>query len=107
MSPTGLSLAQQRCFTHGFREAAARCPSCRRFFCRECVTEHEGKVLCASCLLALTAGAGAESRGGTWLLRFVQAAIGFVFVWLLFYYLGQILLSIPDSFHDNLVWRLQ
>ncbi|MBT8374528.1 MAG: rhomboid family protein, partial [Deltaproteobacteria bacterium] len=32
-------LALQRCNNHGQREAVARCPKCRRYFCRECITE--------------------------------------------------------------------
>ena len=28
----------------------ARCPSCRDFFCGECITEHSGKLICAACL---------------------------------------------------------
>jgi hypothetical protein len=43
-------LARQRCFNHPGREAIARCPSCRRDFCRECVTEHGDRYLCSSCL---------------------------------------------------------
>ena len=43
-------LLHQRCFNHMLREAVACCPECRRYFCRECVTEHEDKVLCAACL---------------------------------------------------------
>ena len=41
-------LVHQRCFNHMLREAVACCPECRRYFCRECVTEHEDKVLCAA-----------------------------------------------------------
>jgi hypothetical protein len=41
-------ITQQRCLNHMLREAVARCPECSRFFCRECITEHEDKVLCAS-----------------------------------------------------------
>ena len=44
------ALAHQRCFNHALREAAARCPGCGNFFCRECVTEHDDRVLCAACL---------------------------------------------------------
>src|SRR5580658_7631208 len=39
-----MTLLDQRCFNHDLREAVAQCPSCKRFFCRECVTEHaDGK----------------------------------------------------------------
>ena len=46
-------LASARCFKHLSREAVARCPECSKFYCRECVTEHEGRMMCRSCLDAL------------------------------------------------------
>jgi hypothetical protein len=42
--------AAAHCFNHPERLAAARCPECRNSFCRECVTEHEGRLSCAACL---------------------------------------------------------
>jgi len=35
---------------HPLREAAARCPHCGGTFCRECVTDEEGKLACPPCL---------------------------------------------------------
>ncbi len=46
---TGL-LKHKRCFNHADREASARCPSCKNDFCRECITEHDGRMLCVNCL---------------------------------------------------------
>src|SRR6266576_2922250 len=40
----------QHCWNHEAREAVCRCPGCARPFCRECVTEHEARLLCAQCL---------------------------------------------------------
>jgi hypothetical protein len=45
---TGLRHA--RCLFHPLREAAARCPHCGGTFCRECVTDEEGKLACPPCL---------------------------------------------------------
>jgi len=45
-----------RCRRHPERPAAARCPECGEPHCRECVVEHEGRILCAACLARLTAG---------------------------------------------------
>ena len=39
-----------RCLFHPLREAAARCPHCGGTFCRECVTDEEGKLACPPCL---------------------------------------------------------
>jgi hypothetical protein len=50
--PPGEQLKHKRCFNHASREAAARCPNCKQDFCRECITEHAGKMLCVNCLKA-------------------------------------------------------
>jgi hypothetical protein len=50
-SATGLRHA--RCLFHPLREAAARCPHCGGTFCRECVTDEEGKLACPPCLRRL------------------------------------------------------
>ncbi|MFN7139481.1 MAG: rhomboid family protein, partial [Limisphaerales bacterium] len=47
------NLTQQHCLNHFTREAAARCPECKQFFCRECITEHDDRVICAGCLRKL------------------------------------------------------
>ena len=44
------SLRHARCLFHPLREAAARCPHCGGTFCRECVTDEEGKLACPPCL---------------------------------------------------------
>src|SRR3954462_9312368 len=51
-SPTR-SLRHARCLFHPLREAAARCPHCGGTFCRECVTDEEGKLACPPCLRQL------------------------------------------------------
>ena len=43
-------LHHARCLFHPLREAAARCPHCGGTFCRECVTDEEGKLACPPCL---------------------------------------------------------
>lgn len=100
---TGLS--RQRCHNHPGREAAAVCLECRRTFCRECVTEHEDRVLCASCLKKLTAGQKRRGIRLGGLLHVLRAAAGFLVIWLFFLYLGEFLLSIPTQFHDGTVWQ--
>lgn len=95
----------QRCFNHQDREAAAQCPECERFFCRECVTEHGGRVLCAQCLNKTGNGSAAKPFIHTWLIRSVQILLGGIIALIFFYYLGQILLSIPDSFHEGTLWQ--
>jgi hypothetical protein len=97
-------LVHQRCHHHSLREAVARCPECARFFCRECVTEHEERVLCASCLKALF-GKPEQAAQPSRLLLGAQLACSLLAVWFFFYLIGQILLSLDSSFHEGTVWR--
>jgi len=48
--PAATGLRHARCLFHPPREAAARCPHCGGTFCRECVTDEEGKLACPPCL---------------------------------------------------------
>jgi hypothetical protein len=97
------TLAQQRCFNHAAREAAARCPSCKRFFCRECVTEHDDRVLCTACLRRLIQSGSAKRRTFANLMRVAQCAIGILAAWFFFFLIGEILLRLPDAFHEGTV----
>lgn len=103
-------LQKTRCFNHTSREAVARCPVCKNFFCRECITEHNGRVMCAACIQAAAVPANESSR------KVIQAAailgasaakslFGILLMWILFYALGRVLLLIPDSFHTGELWR--
>jgi hypothetical protein len=96
-----MTILDQRCAHHSFREAVAQCPSCKRFFCRECVTEHEGRMICVNCVSVLTRGAHAVERASRarWT---VTAVAGILIAWLVFYYLGLTLARIPSQFHGNL-----
>ena len=96
----------QRCCNHMLREAVARCPECRRYFCRECVTEHDDKVLCAGCLhkKMIPKGSGLTRYSGV--VRILHFLLGTILLWIFFYYLGQILLSLPSAFHEGTLWEL-
>ncbi len=99
------SLSNRKCFNHQFREAVARCPECGRHFCRECITEHTGRVLCAGCIDGL-AGDSREKRrrfgAGGRVFLFLLATGG---MWMFFYFIGRILLSLPDAFHEGTIWK--
>ena len=56
------SLIHRRCLHHPAREAVALCPECRRFYCRECVTEHTGRMICAGCVARLARMGDGEKR---------------------------------------------
>jgi hypothetical protein len=99
------SLAYQRCFNHAQREAVARCPVCARFFCRECVIEHEDRMLCAGCLRAAAEANRKSQRGLSRLARAGQLLLGILCAWFFFYLVGEILLAIPTAFHEGTMWR--
>ncbi len=94
------ALTRVRCFNHAEREAAVRCPACRRFFCRECISEYEQRFLCAACLDACVRD-GAAARRFTNPLRVLGRLLtGIVILWLSFYVIGRALLAVPSAFHD-------
>jgi hypothetical protein len=98
-------LSRQRCYNHAWREAAARCPECGRYFCRECITEHEDRVLCAACLMRLTGSEEERVSRVEYLIRAMQFVIGLLILWFFFFMLGQGLLALPTSFHEGAVWQ--
>ena len=101
------ALTLPRCLHHAEREAIARCPGCGGFFCRECITEHDERVMCASCLAKLTRPAAAKVHGfGLAVLRPWAAALsGIVIAWLCFYSIGRMLAAIPSDFHARSLWQ--
>ncbi|MBX3178982.1 MAG: rhomboid family protein [Candidatus Hydrogenedentes bacterium] len=94
------SLTHTKCFNHDQREAVARCPSCRRHFCRECVTEHEHRLLCAGCLKAALAEPAERPARIVPFRAFFQFVAALTVLWLVFFAAGQTLLLLPSSFHD-------
>ena len=105
-------LVRERCWIHPAREAAARCPSCERFFCRECVTEHDGRLICADCLRALRTAAtlrpGSAQRARRALAaagRTFSLALSLLVAWFFFHLLAQTLVSLPGEFHASTLWQ--
>jgi len=94
------ALIHERCWNHTSREAVARCPVCNRYYCRECVTEHEGRMVCASCVATAAKTQEAKSRSGG-ILWTVFALGGILLAWMIFYYLGALLARIPADFFDK------
>lgn len=99
------NLAQQCCLNHVLREAVARCPECKFFFCRECITEHNDRVICAGCLKKLVKTSGPKKSPALVLRQIGLCLAGIMTAWLFFYWIGQGLISIPTSFHDGTVWK--
>jgi hypothetical protein len=106
MRPTPNALSSRRCFHHGQREAVARCPECARFFCRECITEHQDRVLCAACLSALLQKKAPERRSSSyWIRAAVAFGLSLALAWFFFFALGYALLSLPHQFHEATLWK--
>ncbi|HEY1789296.1 MAG TPA: rhomboid family protein [Verrucomicrobiae bacterium] len=99
------SLAQQRCFNHAIREAVARCPECKQFFCRECITEHDDRVVCTSCLKKLTLKPPSRRFGLGRLLLAGQCVFSLLIAWYFFFLIGHSLLKLPNSFHEGTLWQ--
>jgi len=98
-------LVQQRCHNHSAREAVARCPECGQFFCRECITEHEDRVICTACLRKLARKPLTQRRGLKLLRQAGQFLAALVLAWFFFYIIGESLAALPDSFHEGGIWK--
>ena len=91
------ALVHQRCWHHADREAVVRCPECRRYYCRECAIEHEGRMVCAACIARGEEGRQSSSGIARWT---IFALSGFLLAWMAFYYLGMALDRIPSDFFE-------
>ena len=94
-------LKTNRCMNHADREAVARCPDCGHDFCRECVTEHDGRMLCTGCL-------GMTRRKSSYRRNILKVAFktvlfmaGLCMAWLFFYMIGYFFAGLPDEFHSD------
>lgn len=99
------ALALQRCFHHPSREAVARCPECGQFYCRECITEHDDRIICGSCLKKIAAAEAGPRRARRNLWPAAQFTGGIAIAWVLIYIAGRVLLSLPEEFHDERLWQ--
>ena len=95
----------QRCLHHPVREAVARCPECGQFFCRECITEHDDRMICSACLRKLTAPVETKRRNFALAWRFSAAVMGLLIAWIFFFLIGRALVNIPSKFHEGTVWK--
>lgn len=100
-------LALQRCSRHPEREAHARCPECTRFYCRECTTEHDERILCTDCLKALLEPANRKPSGFriTPIFRLTSAFFGLISACVYFYLVAKFLTGIPATYHDGSILK--
>lgn len=100
------TLVHQRCFNHAVREAVARCPECTQYFCRECITEHDDRVLCTACLKKLAHAPPVRRFGFAKIWRVAQCVFGILLVWFFFFFIGEGLLRLPTAFHEGTLWQV-
>jgi hypothetical protein len=85
---------QQRCWNHESREAVCRCPQCGNSFCRECVTEHESRLLCAACLRSLARAREQRPARRSGLAPVAMALAGIMIAWVVFFAAGEAMLTL-------------
>jgi hypothetical protein len=96
----------QHCLNHPEREAVAKCPTCARPFCRECITEHDFRMICANCLAEFKGDKGkARPKLRLPVMPMIQVVAGIAILWTVFYQIGEILVNIPVTFHEGKVWE--
>lgn len=95
------ALHKRGCQVHPTREAIARCPSCGGDFCRECVNDHEGRLLCAACIQQIKAAVQEPTQKKESRLRLTMLfSLCVLALWSMLYFAGRLLLVVPMETHD-------
>ena len=100
----GRVVFDKRCWNHDAREAVCRCPACGRSFCRECVTEHENRLMCASCLQNAVRTAAHPVGGLRWVVRVGITAAGVILAWAIFFGAAESLITITER-AEHVEWQ--
>jgi hypothetical protein len=93
--PSATGLRHARCLFHPLREAAARCPHCGGTFCRECVTDEDGKLACPPCLRRLARPTTAKASATRWFREVGAGLIAIVCLAVLFFTLLRWRMNMP------------
>jgi hypothetical protein len=93
------------CLNHPRREAAARCTSCGQPFCRECITEFEGRMVCSACHRKKSQVKENPGYDRAFITGSLQFIIGLALLWFGAWLLGRVLLNIPSEFHEGTTWE--
>ena len=96
-----VSLKNRRCFNHADREASARCPVCQNDFCRECITEHKGKMLCVNCLKESTQKKQNKKKIFAPVFYILLLAITVIIIFLCFVNMGRGIAFREINKHEN------
>ena len=95
---------EQRCSNHEMREAVSRCPVCRRSFCRECVTEHEERLVCAACLRAAARAPGVTPGKGRRAAEIAMTLAGVLLAWAMFFGAAESVITITER-SERMEWQ--
>ena len=94
------SLRHARCLFHPLREAAALCPHCGGTYCRECVTDEDGKLACPPCLRRLARPPAPKPSAGRLLREIVAGLTALACVAALFFLLLRWRMNTPEEHLD-------
>ena len=92
---------QQRCWNHEGREAVCRCPECGRSFCRECVSEHQARLLCAACLARSVETAPRRRNPLRGLVPAAMLLAGMLIAWIVLFGAGESLIILGERAEQN------
>ena len=87
---------EQRCWNHEGREAVCQCLECGRSFCRECVSEHETRLLCASCLGRVSQSAVRRRRPLRGVVVPLMLVAGLLIAWIVLFGAGESMLILAE-----------
>ena len=107
----GSTLERTLCAYHPDRVAVVRCPRCGDTYCDECVTEHEGRMVCRKCLEQHVTPEMVRSKRSWSVGSLIQRGVGLVWgvlalyaLWMTLYILGSALIEMPSDFHEGTLW---
>src|SRR5215471_12961239 len=93
-------LRNSRCLFHPLREAAARCPHCGGTYCRECVTDEEGKLACPPCLRRMAHPPARKASLARLFRESLAGLTAFAFLAALFFGLLRWRMNTPEQHFD-------
>jgi len=69
--------------------------------------DHEDRIICAGCLIRLTSRTEKPRRRLSLkpTIRAAAAMLGLLVAWFVFFGLGRMLLSIPEQYHADMLWK--
>ncbi|MCD4819929.1 MAG: rhomboid family protein [Candidatus Cloacimonetes bacterium] len=89
-------LSQVRCHNHIDREAVSLCKHCHNYFCRECISDYDDKMLCKSCIDKLISNNNLKRKKKLNFKQYLAVIFSSLLLWFIFYSSGNILISISD-----------